>query len=64
MQNPSSRDAPTWRHFVCIKKKVDVGYCGKLSVVRERGLTAANAGEKKKGSVLENEVNIEIYEMI
>ena len=32
--------------FVCTTKKVDVGYCGKISLVRERGLTVARAGEK------------------
>ena len=37
----SSWDALMWHHLVCITKKVNVGYCGKLSVVRERGLTAA-----------------------
>ena len=35
-----------------------MGYYGKLSVVRERDLTAVRAGKKKKGSVLENQVNI------
>ena len=38
-------------------EKVDVGYCRKLSVVRERGLTAANAGGKGGGLVLEIKVN-------
>ena len=38
-----SNDAPMGRHFPCIFKNVDVGYCGKLSVVRERGLVAVTA---------------------
>ena len=39
-------------------KKVNVGYCGKLSKVRERGLTAASVGGGKGGGlVLENEMN-------
>ena len=43
-----SNGAPTWSHFSCILKNVDVGYCGKLSVVRERGLAAVSAGVKNK----------------
>ena len=34
-----------------------MGYCRKLSVVRERDLAAVSTGGKKKVSVLENEVN-------
>ena len=29
-------------------EKIDVGYCGKLSVVKERGLAALSAGKKKE----------------
>ena len=36
-----------------------MGYCRKLSVVRESGLTAVSVGEKGGVSVLENRVNIE-----
>ena len=33
----------------CVQlEKIDVGYCGELSVVRERGLTAVSAGVKKE----------------
>ena len=45
------------RNFSCILKNVDVGYCGKLSEVRERGLATVSAGGKAGVSVLENEVN-------
>ena len=34
-----------------------MGYCGKLSVVRERGLAAVSTGGKGRVSVLDNEVN-------
>ena len=34
-----------------------LNFCGKLSKLRERGLAAVSVGEKKKVSVLENEVN-------
>ena len=44
--------------FVCTTKKVDVGYCGKISLVRERGVNSCKSRGKGGGSVLENEVNI------
>ena len=47
-----SNDAPTWRHFPCILKNVDVGYCRKLSVVRERGLSAVSRGVNRRVLVL------------
>ena len=40
-----------------LRKKVDVGYCVKLSVVIEKGLTAVRVGGGRGGSFLENEVN-------
>ena len=52
-----SWDAPTWRHFVCIMKKVDVGYCGKLSVGEgangfKRGRKIGRIGPGKYGEHL------------
>ena len=45
--NWSSNHAPTWRHFTSSLKKEDVGYCGKLSRVRESCLLVKRAGGKK-----------------
>ena len=41
--------AETYRRDVilyALRKKVDMGYCRKLFVVRERGLTASSKGER------------------
>ena len=38
-------------------KNIDVAYCEKLSVVRERGLAAVSRGGTGRVSVLKNEVN-------
>ena len=39
--NLSSNDAPTWRHFPCIFKNVEVGYCGKLSLEGSSGCNSS-----------------------
>ena len=39
------------RHFACSLKKEDVGYCGKLSGVRESRLLAESMGDKGRVSV-------------
>ena len=50
--NLSSNDAPTWCHFVCSLKKEDVGYCKKLSGVRESVFFAESAGEEKESNCI------------
>ena len=37
---------PLGRHFVCSFESGDAGYCGRLSGLRESGLSAGSAGEK------------------
>ena len=46
--NWSSKDAPSWCHFVCSLKSGDGGYCGKLSVGRESGRLAKSARVKRE----------------
>ena len=55
--NCSTWDVPTWRHFACSLKKVNVGYCGKLFEVRESGQADVSERVKRGSTVLENEVN-------
>ena len=40
----STWDAPTWRHYACVLKSKDVGYCGKVNGERESGLCVQRAG--------------------
>ena len=42
--NRLSNNAPMCCHFACSLKNEDVGYCGKLSGVRESWLFAESAG--------------------
>ena len=49
-----------WCHSL---KKKDVGYCKKTFGERESVLLAERVGKNKKGSVLENTVNLEVIEI-
>ena len=42
----STYDALTWLHFACSLKSWDVGYCGKLTIVRGTGFLTLREGGK------------------
>ena len=46
--NCSSNDPPLWRYFACSFESGDMGYCGKFFGLRESGLLAGSAREKRE----------------